>query len=454
MGPDQNAVDVSTSSNMHSLINMTAQLLIIFGSILSASYWFGIFIIPFLVTFWHLKTYFMPAFRDSTRILSAKRAPISNTIAESMEGLKLIRAYKSQDHFVQSTQNLMDSSQRAFYSVVSVSRWLFVQVNLLAGFLSGVVAILAVVTPITDPALAGVAFLNGLQILNYLSSYLRIYGFLETSMVGLERIMQYDAVEEEASLHGDYPLHEDWPQNGAIEFKNYSTTYGKESEPVLKNLNVFVKPGEKVAIVGRTGAGKSSITMALFRIIESLKGSIIIDDVEISKLGLADLRSRLTILPQEPVIFAGTVRENLDPDNKFSDAQIWQALKASQLEDTIKAMELQLEAELSSGGSLSVGQAQLFCLARAILRNTKILILDEATANVDQTTDTLVQEAIRREFSNCTVITIAHRIATIMDYDKVLVLDHGEIQEFDSPTNLLQNSESAFYSLAKASKLI
>jgi ABC-type multidrug transport system fused ATPase/permease subunit len=438
---------------MHSFTELTLQLLVLLGTIVFATFWFLLIFAPVLAVFMLLQSYYMPASRDTSRIFSTKRAPISTLVSESVEGLTVIRSCKKDGQFRDAAFNTLDEHSRAFYALISTNRWLFVCLQLLSAFIVGTIAILAVVTPIPNPTFAAVALVNSTRIIDILSSYLRIYGFMENSMVSLERIRQFSDLDTEAPNHTNFPLDKEWPQQGRIQFRNYSTTYAAELEPVLKNVDATLQPGEKVAIVGRTGAGKSSLTLALFRIIESIEGNIIIDGVDVSNLGLIDLRSRLTILPQEPVIFDGTVRENLDPSGVMDDQKLWNALEAAQFAETIRNMELKLDAPLQSK-SLSLGESQLLCLARAILRKSKVLVLDEATANVDQMTDNLVQATIRKEFKDCTVITIAHRIATVIDYDKVLVLDHGRVFEFDSPQKLLKEPTSMFYSLAKASNLV
>ena len=207
--------------------------------------------------------------------------------------------------------------------------------------------------------------------------------------------------------------------------------------------------------VGRTGAGKSSLTLALFRIVEPVDGTIIIDNIDITKLGLYDLRSRLTIIPQDPVLFTGTLRLNLDPFNVHSDDQIWSSLELAHLKQFVSSLDDGLNHSISEGGeNLSVGQKQLVCLARALLKDSRIIVLDEATAAVDIETDELIQKTIGEQFTNCTIITIAHRLNTVIDYDKIMVLNFGQIIEYDSPQNLLQNQNSVFYSMAKDAKLI
>lgn len=234
-----------------------------------------------------------------------------------------------------------------------------------------------------------------------------------------------------------------------MRFNNYSVRYREGLDLVLKDLDLSISGGEKVGIVGRTGAGKSSMTLCLFRIIEAANGGIAIDGVNIADIGLHDLRSKLTIIPQDPVLFSGSLRMNLDPFDRYSDDEVWSSLELSHLKQFVKGLPTGLEHECSEGGeNLSVGQRQLVCLARALLRKTRILVLDEATAAVDLETDDLIQSTIRTEFDNCTVLTIAHRLNTIMDYNRVLVLDNGRVAEFDSPTQLMAQ-KGIFYSMAK-----
>ncbi|KAJ2829048.1 Multidrug resistance-associated protein 1 [Coemansia erecta] len=274
-------------------------------------------------------------------------------------------------------------------------------------------------------------------------------------MVQLERVNEYAQLPSEApaTIEDNIPS-SSWPESGAIEFKNYSTRYREGLDLVLKGLSFSVLPRQKVGIVGRTGAGKSSLTLALFRIIEGAGGQITVDGKDISEYGLHDVRSKLSIIPQDPVLFAGTVRENLDPFNKYSDQEIWAALEHSHLADFIRTKDDRLEFEITQGGeNFSVGQRQLICLARALLKQAKILVLDEATAAIDNETDSIIQESIRREFKNCTVLTIAHRINTIIDSDMVLVMDGGKTAEYDSPQNLLKIKDGLFAKLVEESKL-
>lgn len=246
-----------------------------------------------------------------------------------------------------------------------------------------------------------------------------------------------------------------WPQKGVVTFENFQLRYREGLDLVLKGLNFSVNSQEKVGIVGRTGAGKSSLTLALFRIIEAADGKIVIDDINISEIGLHSLRARLTIIPQDPVLFSGSLRMNIDPFNSFPDDEVWLSLEHAHLKSFVKGLSEGLEYKIAEGGeNLSVGQRQLICLARALLRKTKVLILDEATAAIDIETDELIQNTIRTQFTDCTILTIAHRLNTIMDSDRVIVMDQGKIAEFDSPQNLLADKDSIFYGMAKNAGLV
>jgi len=278
---------------------------------------------------------------------------------------------------------------------------------------------------------------------------------VENNLISVERCVQFTQLETEADFKGPNEPPPNWPDKGAIVFKDLQMKYRDNLPLVLKGINANIKPREKIGICGRTGSGKSSLMLSLFRIVEPTQGTIIIDGQDITHLGLHDLRSKLAIIPQDPTLFTGTIRSNMDPFNSFTDDKIWRALEAVEMKDQILCMDKQLDAPVTEyGENLSVGMRQLLCLARALLKRSKILVMDEATANVDFETDALIQKAIRREFQDVTVLTIAHRINTILDCNRVLVLVGGNVVEFNTPQELLKNEKSVFYGLAREAGLL
>lgn len=278
---------------------------------------------------------------------------------------------------------------------------------------------------------------------------MRQWSELENQMTSVERILEYTKVESEPNREPAKLPSPDWPQLGRVEFRNVSLRYNPSEPYVLKNLNFTVQPREKIGIVGRTGAGKSSLISALFQLYET-EGSILVDEEDITRLPLDRIRSKISIIPQEPVLFSGTMRKNLDPFDEYNDDVLWNALGEVELKEVIADLPAGLHTRVSEGGTnYSVGQRQLVCLARAIIRNNRILVMDEATANVDPHTDALIQTTIRKKFEDCTVLTIAHRLNTVMDSDKILVMGGGSMQEFDHPSVLLKNEKGHLYHLVQ-----
>lgn len=264
---------------------------------------------------------------------------------------------------------------------------------------------------------------------------------LENQMVSVERVLEYAELppEEQSGNAVKSKAPKDWPTNGEIEFQNLSLFYNDEKKPAIKNLNFHIKSQEKIGIVGRTGSGKSSIIQALFRM-PKITGSIKIDDVDTQSLSLQELRKNISIIPQDPILFSGSLRSNLDPFDENTDDAIWNVLDQVELKETVSSLAGGLMCKISDGGAnFSLGQRQLICLGRALLRKNKILVLDEATASVDYETDTLIQKTINSEFSNCTVLTIAHRLHTVINADRILVMDNGSMVEFGHPHELLKD---------------
>ncbi|XP_069695544.1 multidrug resistance-associated protein 1 isoform X5 [Periplaneta americana] len=414
-------------------------------------------IIPIGIIYYFIQRFYVATSRQLKRLESVSRSPIYSHFGESITGAQTIRAYNVQQRFIRESENRVDFNQVCYYPSVIANRWLAVRLEMVGNLIIFFASLFAVLGRDTlSPGLVGLSISYALQITQTLNWLVRMTSDVETNIVAVERIKEYGETKQEAPW--EIPTNQPagtWPEKGQVEFKDYQVRYREGLDLVLRGISFTVKGGEKVGIVGRTGAGKSSLTLGLFRIIEPAGGQILIDGVDISRLGLHALRSRLTIIPQDPVLFSGTLRLNLDPFGQYSDVDVWRALEHAHLKAFVKGLPAALEHQVSEGGeNLSVGQRQLICLARALLRKTKVLILDEATAAVDLETDDLIQRTIRSEFKDCTVLTIAHRLNTIMDSNRVIVLDRGLLVEYDTPEGLLQNRASIFYGMAKDAGLV
>ncbi|KAF9146110.1 hypothetical protein BG015_011694 [Linnemannia schmuckeri] len=445
---------------------------------------------PLAAGFVLIQMYYIRPSRSLKRIDSTSRSPVYQHFTESLVGVSTIRAMRLEDRFILQNEEKATISANAFFTYQMVVRWLQIRLETLGACIVLGAGLFAVLDRRSlDPGMVGLALAYALTVTSDITMVIRSYCDLQNQLVSVERIDEYLAKNSEPPAHllADSVLPENWPQAGHIEFRNYSTRYRQGLDMVVKGISFEVKPAEKVGIVGRTGAGKSSLTLALFRIIEAANshwalsshngadpdtmpttvrivedadlekiavdedgGSIWIDGVDISTVGLSRLRKNLAIIPQDPTLFAGTVRQNLDPFDELEDAELWEALERAHLKEHISSLAGGLSFKVSQNGdNFSVGQRSLICLARALLRKTKVLILDEATAAVDVETDELIQKTIRKEFKDRTILTIAHRIKTVMDSDKILVLEKGQVEEFEAPGLLVQNKESLFCKLAR-----
>jgi ABC-type multidrug transport system fused ATPase/permease subunit len=414
-------------------------------------------IIPLIIIFVIIQRVYVSCARQIKRIDSIRRSPMYAFFSETLNGTSSIRAYSQEQRFIDHSDLLLDNSQRVWFEAFSSNRWIGVWSEFIGDLIIFFTAIFAVLQKDTlNPGLVGLSLSFALQVNMNIVLTVRSSCELETYILAVERIKEYTELPSEASWTSkDHIVPRDWPADGVIEFKDYSTRYRPGLDLVLKGISCRVQSGEKVGIVGRTGAGKSSMTLALFRIVEPSTGSIEIDGCNICVVGLHDLRKKLTVIAQDPVLFSGTLRFNLDPSESFTNTEVWRALEHAHLKAFVETLPDNIYHECGEDGkNLSVGQRQLVCLARALLRKSKILVLDEATAAVDLETDDLIQSTIRTEFADCTVLTIAHRLNTVMDYDRVMVLQNGEIREFESPSTLLANSQSQFYSMARDAGLV
>ncbi|KAI9219470.1 P-loop containing nucleoside triphosphate hydrolase protein [Blastocladiella britannica] len=401
--------------------------------------------------------FFIRTSRQLQRLNSATRAPVYHQFEETLHGLVSIRTFGKTRQFEDAMNAAMDRNSRVAYMLSSSTRWLTIQTNFLGSLFILGVGLMAVWT--RGSALAAAIGLGITQAQSLVSSFQALvtcWCDLEAKMVAVERIEEYSRIpqEETASTTSDDKNlgNDDWPSHGHIAFDHFSTAYRADLPPVLKDISVVVPAGCKVGVVGRTGAGKSSLMYALFRLMKATDGRILLDGVDIARVGLKRLRSQLCIIPQDPALFEGTIQSNLDPRGVHSDDALWRALEVADLSATVSALPFKLQSPVSHGGSgFSAGQKQLFMLASAVLNKRKIVVFDEAMSATDAETDAVVQRAIRAEFKGCTILTIAHRINTIRDSDRILVLDKGQVAEYNTPEVLLADRTSVFAALVEAS---
>ncbi|XP_075908924.1 multidrug resistance-associated protein 1 isoform X2 [Petromyzon marinus] len=450
-GRDVDSLDTLVPENLDAWLRCFCYTLATLMIISIATPTFLLAATPLAIAYWFIQRYYVATSRQLKRLESVSRSPVLSHLADTVLGRAVVRAHGQQWRFASDNARHIDANQRPTFAGIVSNRWLAVRLEILANLIVFFATLFAVVSRHSlSPGIVGLSVSYALQVTLTLNWLVRMTSELETNIVAVERLKEYSDLPTEAAweIAATRPP-ATWPHCGDLEFVDYSLRYRDGLELALNQLTFSVRGGEKVGIVGRTGAGKSSLTLGLFRIVEPASGLIRIDGVDIARLGLTELRSRLTIIPQEPVLFAGSLRWNLDPFGRHEDAELWQVLRMAHLEDFVQQLAGGLDHTCCEGGeNLSVGQRQLVCLARALLRRTRVIVLDEATAAVDLSTDALIQASIRSHFAQCTVLTIAHRLHTVIDYDRLLVLDAGRIVEYDSPQALLER-RGVFYSLAK-----
>ncbi|XP_076899720.1 ABC transporter C family member 2-like [Bidens hawaiensis] len=455
---DLGDIDRNVAPFVNMFLGQVSQLLstfVLIGLLSTMSLWA---ILPLLLLFYAAYLYYQSTAREVKRMDSITRSPVYAQFGEALNGLSTIRAYKAYDRMAKINGNSMDNNIRFTLVNMSANRWLAIRLETVGGLMIWLTATFAVMQngkARNQEAFAstmGLLLSYALNITSLLTAVLRLASLAENSLNAVERVGTYIELPSEAP-----PVIEDsrpppgWPSSGSIKFEDVVLRYRPELPPVLHGLTFFIPPSDKIGIVGRTGAGKSSMLNALFRIVELERGKIIIDNCDIAKFGLTDLRKVLGIIPQAPVLFSGTVRFNLDPFNEHNDPDLWESLERAHLKEVIRRNPLGLDAEVSEAGeNFSVGQRQLLSLSRALLRRSKILVLDEATAAVDVRTDALIQKTIREEFKSCTMIIIAHRLNTIIDCDRILLLDAGQVVEYDAPVKLLQDEQTAFSKMVQS----
>ncbi|XP_015838053.1 probable multidrug resistance-associated protein lethal(2)03659 [Tribolium castaneum] len=426
-----------------SLVWFLPSLLICIGNCLLVcvlNYWMVLPTIILIPSYYCLGVVFMPVLKSAKRTEGITRSPIFSHLTATLQGLATIKAFNAQDTLLkefEDHQNLHISAQHLVINIYALLSFIadficnfYVALIIFGFFLLGEGAQVANV---------GLAIHLGIYVVSLIAFVMITLSNLDSEITSVERVLDYTQLPPE--LDGTIPPPKAWPSQGRITFRSVSLKYSPTEPPVLKKVSFTIEPGEKIGIVGRTGAGKSSLVSTLFRLFP-FEGTILIDNIDTKSIPLKDLRSKISVIPQDPVLFLGTLRKNLDPFDEFTDAELWSALEDVELKSVVR----DLDSEVSEGGSnFSVGQKQLLCLVRAMLRRNKIVVLDEATANIDLKTDVLIQSAIRRKFHKATVLTVAHRLNTVMDSDRILVMNDGVVVEFGSPKVLLEDVNGFFY---------
>uniref|UniRef100_A0A0D9WM62 ABC transporter C family member 13 n=1 Tax=Leersia perrieri TaxID=77586 RepID=A0A0D9WM62_9ORYZ len=422
--------------------------------VLAVVTWQVLFVsVPMIILAIKLQRYYLASAKELMRINGTTKSALANHLGESISGAITIRAFEEEDRFFAKNLELVDKNAGPYFYNFAATEWLIQRLEIMsAAVLSFCAFVMAILPPGTfSPGFVGMALSYGLSLNMSFVFSIQNQCNLANQIISVERVNQYMDIASEAAeiIEENRPV-PDWPQVGKVELIDLKIKYRKDAPLVLHGITCTFEGGHKIGIVGRTGSGKTTLIGALFRLVEPSAGKIIIDSVDITTIGLHDLRSRLGIIPQDPTLFQGTVRYNLDPLGQFSDQQIWEVLDKCQLLETVQEKEHGLDSlVVEDGSNWSMGQRQLFCLGRALLRRCRILVLDEATASIDNATDAILQKTIRSEFKDCTVITVAHRIPTVMDCTMVLAMSDGKVLEYDRPMKLMETEGSLFRELVK-----
>ncbi|CAO3612252.1 unnamed protein product [Mucor hiemalis] len=482
-GKDVSTIDMQIARNGSFLIECLTGIVASTIVISAITPQFLVVAIAISMLYFVIGLFYLRISRELKRLNSVSRSPIYSHFTESLVGVTTIRAYGVEEQFMRSVYEKLDSFIAPFYFLWMSNRWLYARIEFIGAFVTlstGVFLILNL--DHIDAGMAGVSLFYARQFLEYIYWFIRQYTNVEMNLNSVERVQEYLELDQEPSYSSDgYRPPAAWPTTASIEVKDLVIRYAPELDPVLHGISFSTKAHEKIGIVGRTGSGKSTMALSFFRFLEASSGSIYIDGIDISKLGTQDLRNQLTIIPQDAILFSGTIRSNIDPFNEHTDEEVWETLDRAHLTratDRLKAVNnggsstptsstgsvtaddskrisaiTSLNQQVSDGGNnFSQGQRQLLCLARALLKNSKLIIMDEATASVDFETDTKIQTTIREEFTNSTLLCIAHRLRTIIDYDRVLVLDQGCVVEYDTPYNLIHGAgDGVFKSMCEQS---
>uniref|UniRef100_A0A7R9WD62 ABC transporter domain-containing protein n=2 Tax=Pseudictyota dubia TaxID=2749911 RepID=A0A7R9WD62_9STRA len=502
------SIDQELSEYFDFFLLCSLSVIVSFGTITFVTPWFGVAVVPILIVYVVVLNYFREVARETKRLDSISRSPVYAHFSETLGGLATIRAYGASERFVAEFVEKLDGNTRTYYCNKSADRWLSVRLEMIGALVAGLAAVFSSSMVVSGTAgsnfasLAGLSLTSAISVTGLLNWCVRSFAQLEAGMNSSERVLHYtenipqeapatsadlekraaatvassvssegtDAADEPSAFavrsSGGKALYPDadWPSNGAIELNDLHMRYRSGTPLVLKGLNVSISGGERIGVVGRTGSGKSSLLLNLMRIVEpdltprsdddaavsSYSPPIVIDGVDVLRVGLDDLRSKLGIIPQNPVLFSGTIRSNLDPFDEYEDKELWSALDGCGMRAAVEAMPDGLSGTVAEyGDNLSQGQRQLLCLGRALLRKCRVLLLDEATSSVDFETDREIQRTLREAFEGSTIITIAHRVNTIMDSDKILVMKDGKVAEFAPPKELLSDERSFFSEIVR-----
>lgn len=464
---DMETVDANIPEFMLQFMINWLQIVSVFAMCIWASYWFAIILVPLAVGFYHIYLHFSNVSRNIKMLESVSRSPVFSSLSETLTGLDTIRAYGDSKRFQSTHLARMSENHKLFYYLWICLSWMTVRLEISSSIILLAISLLSVLLRSSvSPISLGLALTYGLTLTALFQRCIQLTIDVSTYMTSTQRVIEYVNVPQETNvlpvnknkeIHykdiNDEPLPDNWPRTGSIVFDNVWMQY-RDNPPVLTGLNCSIKGGERVGVCGRTGAGKSSIMMTLFRIVDLMKGRILFDNVDISNIPLLTLRKHLAIIPQDPVLFTGSVRFQLDPFSQYSDAEVWKVLENVNLKEFVQDLPKKLNEPISEGGeNLSQGQRQLLCIARALLRDCKVLVIDEGTSAVDPYTDELIQNVIKQQAQekNITVLAIAHRLNTIINFDKVMVLGKGKLLEFGDPQVLKDDPNSIFHSMVNES---
>ena len=452
---DTETIDIILPGIIIQFLGCLASIFTTLAIVCVATGWFTVALPPILFVYISVQRFYIPSCRELQRIESISRSPIYSGLGEAVAGVETIRAFRQEKHFIGISDTLIRHNADAFVTQKLATGWLSTRLRFLGTAIVGCAAFLVIQGKVSA-GIAGLCLVYALDVTKYLEHGTNMATELETKMNAVERVMEYTEMPLESSHDDDpavalgVPVH--WPEKGTLEVAKLNMRYRPGLPLVLKDLSFVAVGGEKLGICGRTGSGKSSLFTALFRIVEPDSGVVKIDGVDVATLGLHRLRSKMAMIPQDPFMFAGTIRTNLDPFDEHPDVGIWEVLEKVGLRDTVGDAAKKLDMDVvDNGANFSLGQRQLLCMGRALLRNSRILMMDEATASVDMDSDALIQKTVRDAFKHCTTLTIAHRLNTIMDSDKVAFLDDGRLAEYGDPNALLKNKTGSFTKLVEQS---